>query len=48
MRFCDHARPPRSKLGIHINDGRVYTWEKDYFCPECKWYVGYWSRIVLR
>ena len=44
-RFCDHERPRRSKYGI--NTGKL-GFEKDYFCEECKWFVGYFSRIVLR
>jgi len=44
--LCVHDRPPRSKLGININDGKNYTWEKDFFCAECKRFIGYYSRII--
>ena len=43
--LCEHERPTRSKLGLNINDGNNYTWEKEYFCKECNWFIGYWSRI---
>jgi len=43
--LCEHERPPRSKLGLNINDGINFTWEKEYFCKECNWFIGYWSRI---
>lgn len=47
MMICEHdeERPRRSKLGIHINDGVNYTWEKEYFCSKCNWFIGYYSRI---
>jgi hypothetical protein len=49
MNICTHERPPRSRLGVNMNGkNNCFTWEKDYFCDECKWYVGYWSRLVLR
>ncbi len=44
MKICDHERPRRSKYGI--NTGNL-GFEKDYFCNECKWFVGYFSRIVM-
>lgn len=41
----DDEKPPRSKLGINIDDGVNYTWEKDYFCSKCNWFIGYYSRV---
>ena len=43
--ICTHERPKRSKFGI--NTGKL-GFEKDYFCKECKWFVGYFSRLIWR
>lgn len=48
--ICPHGRPKRSKLGVNIAKfgSQILNWEKNFFCKGCKWYVGYYSKIVLR
>lgn len=49
MKFCTHERPRRTKLGLNTNAYRTnFTVEKDYYCNECKWFVGYYTRLVMR
>jgi len=47
MNICTHdeERPNRSNFGKYQNfDGDNFTWEKDYFCKKCNWFIGYYSR----
>lgn len=42
----DEERPERSKLGLTLNClFGICNWEKEYFCKQCKSFIGYYSRI---
>lgn len=48
--ICIHERPPRSKLGLNLArlGSQIINWEKEFFCKECNWFVGYYSKIISR
>ena len=47
---CPHGRPKHSKLGLNMAKfgSQVINQERDFFCKGCKWFIGYYSRIIVR